>query len=162
MIRTMTDADGSRVLEIYKMGLDSRNATFEINVPLWSIWDTKHLAHSRFVYENNGLILGWIALTPVSSREIYQGVAEVSVYLDPSAFKKGIGSQLMDRVIQSSESHNIWTLYSSIFPENKGTVKLHEKFNFRLIGFREKIAKLDGVWRNTLLLERRSKIVGID
>ncbi|WP_159023624.1 GNAT family N-acetyltransferase [Formosa sp. L2A11] len=160
MIREMTEADSSRVLDIYKMGLDSRNATFEINVPLWSTWDSKHLEHSRFVWEENNKVLGWVALSPVSSRVMYQGVAEVSVYLDANYLNRGIGSLLMDKVIKSSEDNGIWTLYSSIFPENEGTIKLHEKFKFRLIGRREKIAKLDGLWRDTLLLERRSNIVG--
>ncbi|WP_299779120.1 GNAT family N-acetyltransferase [uncultured Formosa sp.] len=161
MIREMTEADSSRVLDIYKMGLDSRNATFEINVPLWSTWDSKHLKHSRFVWVENDIVLGWIALSPISTRETYSGVAEVSIYLDSTCFQKGIGSLLMDHVIKSSEDHGIWTLHSSVFPENIGTLKLHEKFKFRLIGCREKIAQLDGLWRDTLLLERRSNITGI-
>ena len=161
MIREMTQHDNSRVLEIYEMGLDTRNATFETDVPSWTDWDIKHFKHSRFVYAENEEILGWIALSPVSTRKAYEGVAEVSVYIDTNTLGKGIGSKLMDKAIISSEEHLIWTLYSSIFPENTATLKLHEKFGFRIIGTREKIAKLDGKWRDTILLERRSKVIGI-
>ncbi|PNW29074.1 GNAT family N-acetyltransferase [Formosa algae] len=162
MIREMLPTDGPRILDIYNMGLESRNATFETTVPLWSDWDKNHLKHSRFVWDADGVVIGWVALSPVSARVMYQGVVEVSIYLDTSCVQKGIGSLLMNHVIQSSENHGIWTLYSSVFPENEGTLKLHDKFNFRCIGYREKIAKLDGVWRDTLLLERRSSVVGKD
>ena len=161
MIREMTGQDSSRVLEIYKMGLDTRNATFETEVPSWTDWDLKHLSHSRFVYVDNEKILGWTALSPVSTRLVYKGIAEISIYIDKDFFGKGIGSLLMDIVIMSSEEQGIWTLYSSIFPENKATLRLNEKFGFRIIGLREKIAKLDDKWRDTILLERRSKKTGI-
>ncbi len=161
MIRKLNKKDGSRVLEIYKMGLDTRNATFETEVPVWNKWDAKHLQHSRFVYVDNDIVMGWAALTPVSARKVYEGVAEVSIYVDTNFISKGVGSQLMDKIIKSSEEHGIWTLYSSIFPENKATMRLHEKFGFRIIGTREKIAQLDGKWRDTVVLERRSRIVGI-
>lgn len=156
----MMNQDSSRVLEIYQMGLDTRNATFETAVPSWNDWDTKHLKHSRFVYLDGDKILGWIALSPVSTRLVYEGVAEVSIYVDTNFSGKGIGSKLMKKMIESSEKHGIWTLYSSIFPENLATLKLHDKFGFRVIGARERIAKLDGKWRDTLLLERRSKVTG--
>jgi len=161
MIRQMTHQDRLRILEIYKMGLDTRNATFETEVPEWPDWDLHHFKHSRFVYEENGKILGWVALSPVSTRKVYKGVAEISVYIDMETLGKGMGSKLMDRAIISSEENGIWTLYSSIFPENTVTLKLHEKFGFRIIGTREKIAKLDGKWRDTILLEKRSKRIGI-
>lgn len=161
MIRGMTSQDANRVLEIYKMGLETRNATFETDVPSWADWDAKHHAHSRFVFVEGERVLGWIALAPVSERQVYAGVAEVSVYIDTDARGKGIGSKLMEQVIFSAEAQGIWTLYSSIFPENKATFRLHEKFGFRRIGRREKIAKLDDRWRDTLLLERRSKVIGI-
>lgn len=161
MIREMVNQDSIRVLQIYKMGLDTRNATFETTVPTWDEWDSKHLMHSRFVYIENETILGWVALSPTSTRLVYKGVAELSIYIDTKSLGKGIGSKLMAEVIKSSEEHGIWTLLSSVFPENTATLKLHEKFGFRIIGTREKIAKLDGKWRNTILLERRSKIVGI-
>ena len=161
MIREMSGLDSSRVLEIYKMGLDTRNATFETKVPSWIDWDKKHLPHSRFVYVDNEKLYGWTALSSVSTRQVYSGVAEISIYIDTDFLGKGIGSELMDKVIMSSENFGIWTLYSSIFPENIATLKLHEKFGFRIIGFREKIAKLDNKWRDTVLLERRSKKIGI-
>lgn len=161
MIREMNPNDSTRILEIYKMGLDTRNATFETNVPSWTDWDSKHLEHSRFVYVENDKILGWVALSPVSTRKVYEGVVEVSVYIDTNSLGKGIGSKLMERVIISSEMHGIWTLYSSVFPENTATLKLHDKFGFRIIGIREKIAQLDNIWRDTVLLERRSKKIGI-
>ena len=162
MIREMNHADAFRVLEIYKLGLDTRNATFETEVPPWEEWDSRHHKHSRFVYEENGKVLGWVVLSAVSSRKAYAGVAEVSVYVDTAHSGKGIGSKLMRKVIESSEEHGIWTLYSSIFPENLATLRLHRKFDFRTIGTREKIARLDSQWRDTILLERRSSRIGID
>jgi L-amino acid N-acyltransferase YncA len=161
MIREMISEDSSRVLEIYKMGVDTHNATFETNVPSWADWDSNHLKHSRFVYTNNEKVLGWVAISPVSSRSAYKGVAEVSIYVETQTQGKGIGSLLMEKVITSSEEHGIWTLFSSVFPENKATLKLHEKFDFRIIGKRERIAQMNGKWRDTIQSERRSKIVGI-
>lgn len=161
MIREMVIPDSIRVLEIYKMGLETHNATFETNVPSWDDWDSDHLNHSRFVFTENEKILGWVALSPVSKRSAYKGVAEVSIYIDTDILGKGIGSQLMEKAIASSEKHGIWTLYSSIFPENTASLKLHEKFKFRIIGTRERIAQTDGKWRDTILLERRSKKTGI-
>ena len=156
----MLQDDSDRVLEIYRMGLDTRNATFETTVPSWHEWDSKHLIHSRFVSEENGTIVGWAALTPFSAREVYRGVAEVSIYVSTDFRRKKIGSGLMKQIIESSESNGIWTLFSSVFPENEATLKLHLKFGFRIIGKREKIARLDGKWRDTILLERRcSEIV---
>jgi phosphinothricin acetyltransferase len=162
MIREMQQSDGPRILEIYKLGQDTRNATFENQVPSWQDWDSKHISHSRFVYEEEGQVLGWAALSPVSSREVYKGVAEVSIYIDTDYKGKGIGTKLMEYLIKSSEENSIWTLFSSIFPENVATLKLHEKFGFRIIGTREKIAQHYGKWRDTVILERRSKKVGIN
>ena len=156
MIREMKTADSTAVMRIYEMGLETRNATFETEVPTWEEWDALHLKHSRFVYVVSEKVLGWAALSPVSSRKAYQGVAEVSVYVDTEFAGRGIGSQLMEKLILSSEENGIWTLYSSIFPENKATFQLHKKFGFRFIGHREKIGQLDGIWRDTLLLESRS------
>jgi phosphinothricin acetyltransferase len=156
IVRDMLQGDSKSVLEIYRMGLETRNATFETTVPTWQEWDSKHLSHSRFVSESEGNIVGWAALTPFSTREVYRGVAEVSVYIANGFRAKGIGSGLMEKIIISSELNGIWTLVSSIFPENEATLKLHTKFGFRIIGKREKIARLDGLWRDTILLERRS------
>ncbi len=153
----MISQDSSRVTEIYKLGLDTRNATFENDDPSWIDWDLKHLKHSRFVYLDNDKIIGWIALSLISARLVYNGVAEVSIYIDTGILGKGIGSKLMDIMIESSEKYGIWTLYSNIFPENNATLKLHGKFGFRIIGTREKIAKLAGKWRDTILLERKVK-----
>ena len=157
----MTKQDSLRVLEIYKMGLETRMATFETIVPSWTVWDLKHLSHSRLVYIDNDKILGWSALSPVSTRLTYNGVAEISIYVDTDNLGKGIGSMLMEKMIESSEQNNVWTLFSSVFPENTSTLKLHEKFGFRIIGRRDRIAQLDGIWRDTILLELRSKKVGL-
>ena len=160
MIRPATDNDAESVLSLYAKGLETRNATFETVVPTWAEWDAKHHKHSRFVFEDRGEVIGWVALAPTSTRAVYAGVAEVSVYVDPANGGKGIGSSLLAKAIESSEHHGIWTLYSSVFPENKATIALHKKFGFREIGYRERIAQLDGIWRSTVLLERRSEAVG--
>jgi len=156
MIRTMLQSDNERVLDIYRMGLETRNATFETIVPSWQEWDSKHLSHSRFVFEEDDIVTGWAALTPFSTREVYKGVAELSIYVATGFRGRKIGSELMEQVISSSEQNGIWTLVSSVFPENEATLKLHEKFGFRVIGRRVRIARLDGKWRDTILLERRS------
>lgn len=161
MIRAMQDSDGPQVIEIYAYGLKTRNATFETKVPTWEKWTAKHLKHSRFVYELDGEAVGWVALSPVSSREVYKGVAEVSIYVGEKYLGQGIGTKLMQTVIESSEANGIWTLYTSLFPENAASVKLHKNFGFRQVGIREKIARLDGIWRDTLILERRSTVVGV-
>jgi L-amino acid N-acyltransferase YncA len=159
MVRNMLNSDSQKVLEIYRMGLETRNATFETVVPSWQEWDAKHLRHSRFVFEEDSKIAGWAALSPFSSREVYKGVAEVSIYVATGLRGKKIGSALMEKIIASSELNGIWTLVSSVFPENEATLKLHAKFGFREIGRRERIAKLDGIWRDTILLERRNTII---
>ena len=159
MVRNMLNSDSQKVLEIYRMGLETRNATFETAVPSWQEWDSKHLRHSRFVFEEDSKIAGWAALSPFSSREVYKGVAEVSIYVATGLRGKKIGSALMEKIIASSELNGIWTLVSSVFPENEATLKLHAKYGFREIGRRERIAKLDGIWRDTILLERRSTVI---
>ena len=152
----MHPGDSQRVLEIYKMGLETRNSTFETMAPSWQEWDSKHLSHSRFVSEQEGIITGWAALTPFSARDVYKGVAELSIYVAADFRGRGIGSALMEEIVISSEANGIWTLVSSVFPENESTLRLHKKFGFREIGRREKIAQLDGIWRDTILFERRS------
>jgi phosphinothricin acetyltransferase len=156
MVRDMLYSDSETVLEIYRIGLETRNATFETTVPSWQEWDSKHLTHSRFVSVTDSIVVGWAALTPFSTREVYRGVAEVSIYIAAGFRGKKIGSNLMEQIIISSELNGIWTLVSSVFPGNEATLRLHEKFGFRIIGKRERIAKLDGKWRDTILLERRS------
>ena len=114
------------------------------------------LKHSRFVIESDNETAGWIALSPVSSRCNYSGVAEVSIYIHPDFSGLGFASRLMEQLIEESGQNGIWTLQSSVFPENLASVKLHEKFGFRKVGFREKISKMDGIWRDTILFERRN------
>lgn len=162
MIREFNEYDSPSVLEIYKLGLETLNASFETQIPSWHEWDCKFHKHSRFVYEENSKVIGWVALSGVSTRAVYAGVAEISIYVDTRFLSRGIGSMLMGEVIVSSEKNGIWTLVSSIFPENIATLRLHEKFGFRIVGIRERIARLDNKWRNTLLLERRSEKVGTD
>jgi phosphinothricin acetyltransferase len=156
-IRIMTDSDSETVLEIYRMGIETRNATFETVVPGWDVWDANHHKHSRFIVEKDNKIVGWVALSPVSGRDAYKGVAEISIYVDTNYPGRGIGSKLMENVIKSSEENGIWTLYTSLFPENRASVDLHKKFGFRIVGTREKIGCLDGIWRDTLIMERRSR-----
>ena len=161
MIRKMHASDGQRVLQIYGQGLETRNATFETEVPEWKHWDLAHHKFCRFVYEQKGEVMGWGALAPVSSRSCYKGVAEISVYIDTDCLGQGIGGKLMKAVIDESEKSGIWTLHASIFPENVASHKLHLRHGFRELGIRERIARLDGIWRDTLILERRSQKVGV-
>lgn len=156
IIKPLNDSHRKEILEIYKLGIETKNATFNTVVPTWEEWDNSHLKHSRFVIENDDKIAGWIALSPVSSRCNYSGVAELSVYIHPDFAGLGFASELMKILIDESERNGIWTLQSSIFSENVASVKLHEKFDFRKIGFREKISKIDEIWRDTLLYERRN------
>ena len=161
MIRPMDSNDAPAVLEIYKKGLETGNATFETEVPDWEHWDLSHHTFCRVVYEENGKVVGWGALAPVSNRSCYKGVAEISIYVDTDNLGRGIGGKLMEAVVESSEKNGIWTLYASIFPENAASHKMHLRHGFREVGTREKIAQRDGIWRDTLILERRSEKAGI-
>lgn len=154
-IRAMKPEDWNRVAAIYEEGIATGQATFETEVPSRDEWDRKHHAHSRFVAEREGLVVGWGALSPVSPRRAYAGVAEVSVYVAPDAARTGIGAMLMETLIESARREGIWTLQSSTFPENAGSIRLQETMGFRLVGRRERIGMLDGVWRDTVLMERR-------
>lgn len=160
MIRNMEDADLQAVLVVYRKGIETRNATFEITLPTAEQWDQSHHKFCRYVCVDNGTVAGWAALSPVSQRSCYSGVAEISIYVDPEQSGRGIGTRLMAHLIPASEKNGIWTLYSSIFPENKASRRLLLKFGFREVGRRERIAQLDGCWRSTLILERRSKVIG--
>jgi phosphinothricin acetyltransferase len=160
-ISAMLPEHWEAVKTIYEMGIATGQATFQLQAPAtWELWDKGHLLHSRFVAINYGKVIGWAALSPTSARECYKGVCELSVYVDPSHGGRGIGSLLMEAVIYSSEANGVWTLFSSTFPENKASIALQKKYGFREIGYREKIAQQNGLWRNTVLLERRSKVVG--
>jgi L-amino acid N-acyltransferase YncA len=148
------------VKTIYEQGIATGQATFQTGAPTWEEWNASHLTHCRLVAIEAGEVIGWAALTPVSGRCVYAGVAEVSVYISPDHRGQGVGQMLLDALITTSEQHNIWTLQAGIFPENQASVHIHEKCGFRLIGYRERIGQHYGIWRDTVLLERRSKKVG--
>ena len=160
--RNLKETDWEQVSQIYQEGLDTGNATFESNLPSWNEWNNGHLKKCRIIAEIKNKIVGWSALSPVSSRCVYGGVAEVSVYVSTKFSGKKIGTKLLERLITESENNEIWTLQAGIFPENKGSLTLHERLGFRKVGYREKIGKMNGVWRNTILLERRSNITGME
>lgn len=144
------------VRKIYEQGIATGDATFQTDAPDWGEWDLSHLSYSRLAALENEEVIGWVALTPVSGRCVYAGVAEISVYVDPRHHGKGIGKTLMQAVIVDSEAHGIWTLQAGIFPENVASIRLHETVGFRVVGVREKIGKMNGRWRDTVFLERRS------
>jgi phosphinothricin acetyltransferase len=149
------------VRAIYAEGIATGNATFTTEPPTWEAWDTSHLPTCRLVAADaDGRVLGWAALSPVSSRCVYAGVAEVSVYVAENARGQGVGRQLLGALVAESEQLGLWTLQAGIFPENAASVRLHEAAGFRPVGRRERISQLHGVWRDTLLLERRSTVVG--
>ena len=160
VIRDLQAADWPAVRAIYAEGLATGQATFETTPPEWTAWEAAHLPDCRFIAEESGMVCGWAALTPVSGRCVYAGVAEVSVYVAGVARGKGVGGQLLERLIIASEQAGLWTLQAGIFPENVASVRLHLKAGFRLVGHRERIGQLQGVWRDTVLLERRSTTVG--
>ena len=147
------------VKTIYEEGIATGNATFQSVAPTWKEWDESHVANSRLIAIENNEVLGWAALTAVSGRCVYAGVGEVSVYVSANARGKGVGKLLLQALIDESEKNNFWTLQAGIFPENIASKKIHETCGFRIIGKREKIGKMNHVWRDTLLLERRSKVV---
>jgi L-amino acid N-acyltransferase YncA len=147
--------------KIYELGIATGNATFQSEAPSWEEWEKNHLSECRIVLLDNNLVLGWAALTPVSGRCVYSGVAEVSIYIHPDYHGKGLGKGLLSELIRQSEKAAIWTLQAGIFPENVASMKLHVSVGFREIGYRERIGKMNDVWRNTILLERRSNLVGI-
>ena len=154
----MSASDWEQVREIYLEGIRSGHSTFETEAPSWEKWDEGHLQFARLVMRDGETILGWAALSPVSKRHVYRGVAEVTVYVSEKARGQGVGRSLLEALIDESEKNGIWTLQASIFPENAASVQLHLRCGFREVGRRERIAMLKGVWRDTLLLERRATI----
>ena len=150
------------VKTIYEEGIATGNATFQTAAPSWQEWDNAHVKTCRIIATENNEVLGWAALTPVSSRCVYAGVAEVSVYVATNSIGKNIGSLLLQALINESEQNGIWTLQSGIFPENKASISMHEKNGFRVIGYRERIGKMGNIWRDNISLERRSDKIGID
>jgi L-amino acid N-acyltransferase YncA len=158
-IRDLRPGDWAEVAGIYAAGVESRNATFETAVPSWEEWAARHLARPRLVGVEAGAVVGWAALSPASARPCYAGVAEDSVYVAPGRQGRGVGRALLEELVARSEAEGIWTLQTSIFPENRASLALHQRCGFRVVGVRERIAQLDGVWRDTVLLERRAGAV---
>ncbi|WP_372751467.1 N-acetyltransferase family protein [Labilibaculum sp.] len=161
-IQPMTKESWADVARIYEMGIATKNATFQNEIPDWDSWNKAHSKHCRLVGLVNGKIVVWAALSPISSRPVYAGVAELSVYVDSAYRGKGLGHKMMDAIIKESEEKGIWTLQSGVFPENTGSINLHHKHGFSTIGIKKRIGKMEGKWRDVALLERRSTVVGID
>jgi L-amino acid N-acyltransferase YncA len=160
-LRNIDHTNFDQVAEIYKQGIETGLATFQNDIPDWDSWDKSHLSNCRIAVFENNQMAGWASLSPVSGRCVYAGVAEVSVYIAAGQRGKGVGSLLLNQLIDQSEKAGFWTLQSGIFSENIASVKLHEKCGFRQIGYREKIGRKNGIWKDNIIMERRSKIVGI-
>jgi L-amino acid N-acyltransferase YncA len=158
-LRPLEPDDWPAVAEIYWDGMRGGLATFETEVPTWEVWDASHLRGHRLVADLLGEVVGWAALAPVSSRPCYRGVVENSVYVARQARGLGIGRRLLEELIAGAERAGIWTIQTAIFPENRASLALHERCGFGVVGTRERIAKRDGIWRDTVFLERRSKEV---
>ena len=158
IVDEMRANDWEQVRAIYVEGIRSGHATFETQAPSWERWDEAHLPFARLVLRDGERVLGWAALSPVSKRKVYRGVAEVTVYVAEQARGQGIGRALLESLIAAAEANGIWTLQASIFPENTASCELHRRCGFREVGRRERIAMLSGVWRDTLLFERRSPV----
>ena len=157
-VRHMSEADWPAVRRIYQLGMDTNRATFQTECPPWEEWNRSHLAPCRLVIVKNGAVVGWTALTAVSDRCVYAGVAATSIYMDPAAQGQGAGTQLLRALILESEEQGFWTLQSGIFEDNLASIRLHERCGFRMVGYRERIGRDQfGLWRNTVLMERRSK-----
>jgi L-amino acid N-acyltransferase YncA len=161
LIDQMNADDWDQVRSIIREGIATGHTTFEKDAPSWEKWDAGHLQFARLVARQGDRVLGWAALSPVSNREAYRGVAELSISVAEDNRGRRIGCALLEALIEQSETNEIWTLQAAIFPENTASVKLHLRCGFRDVGRRERIGKLNGAWRDTLLFERRSKIVGV-
>jgi L-amino acid N-acyltransferase YncA len=162
MVEKMTARHWEGVRAVYAEGLATGDASFETEAPGWERWDASHLACCRLVALEGARVAGWAALSPVSGRKVYEGVAEVSVYVGAEFRGRGLGRALLSALVAESEANGIWTLQASVFPENAASVALHLSCGFREMGRRERIAQRDGRWRDTVLLERRSRTVGVD
>ena len=161
-IEMMIDDHWPDVRKIYEQGIATRNATFQTLAPSWEEWDKAHSSEVRLVAVINQQVVGWAAISPVSTRYVYRGVAEVSVYVNSDFRGNGVGFKLLQALIHLSEEKGFWTLQAGIFPENIASLKIHENLGFRVVGTREKIGKMEETWRNTMLLERRSTIAGLN
>lgn len=167
MIDLMKYEDWEQIRAIYLEGIGTGNSTFETVAPEWGRWDSGHLAEHRFVAREGDSISGWVALSPVSSRCVYSGVVELSIYVGTSYWGRGVGSALIEALIASTEKAGIWTLQATIFPENTASLHLIEKHGFRKVGVHEKLGKMRcgkfaGTWRDVVLMERRSRVAGVD
>lgn len=159
-VRPMTPADWPAVRAIYAEGIATGNATFETSAPEWPAWDAGHTSEHRFVaVDADDAVLGWVACSSVSDRCVYAGVLELSVYVAAAARGRGVGSALLAALVASTEAAGVWTLQTGIFPENEASLALHARHGFRVIGTRERIGRMNGVWRDTVLLERRSAAI---
>jgi L-amino acid N-acyltransferase YncA len=154
--------DWDQVGRIYLDGLATGDASFEVEAPSWEMWDQRHHRHSRLAARSNGRVVGWAALAPVSPRACYAGVAEVSVYVAADSRGMGVGKRLLEALVASSEQHGIWTLQGATFPENLASLRIQQTCGFRVVGRRERVAQRSGVWRDTVMTERRSRVVGVD
>ena len=161
-VRPLDNADWPMVARIYGEGIATGNATFETDVPEWDDWDRGHIDSCRLIAESDGSVVAFAALSPVSSRWVYRGVAEPSIYVAPNMRGKGVGNSLLGRLVVDSEEAGFWTLQTAIFPENSVSVRLHESHGFRIVGTRERLGRRDGIWRDVLLMERRSSTVGVN
>ncbi len=166
-IEPMKAEDWEEVRAIYLEGIATGHATFEPGAPDWDKWDSAHLPEPRLVARAGGQVAAWAALSRVSARRVYAGVCEVSIYVRSACRGKGIGDALLGALIDASEKSGIWTLQAGIFPENVTSIDLHKKHGFRILGIRERVGKmtfgeLEGKWRDVVLMERRSKVAGID
>jgi len=161
IVRPMTPDDWEQVASAYREGIATGNATFETDVPSWEDWNAGHLAAGRLVADGDEALLGWAALSPVSDRCAYAGVAEASVYVAASSRGRGIGRKLLDETIRASEDAGIWTLQAGVFPENEASLALLAACGFCVVGTRQRLGHMNGVWRDVILLERRSSVVGV-
>lgn len=159
-IEMLQDTDWEGVREVYREGIATGNATFETAVPTWHEWDRQHLPAGRLVARGEGRVIGWAGLSPVTDRCTYSGVAEISVYVANATRGRGIGKALLHQLIDASEGAGIWTLQAGIFPANKASIALHRSCGFREVGRRERLGQLQGEWRDVLLMERRSQVIG--
>jgi L-amino acid N-acyltransferase YncA len=160
-IKPMQPADWPTVREIYREGIATGQATFETQLSDWEKWDSGHRQDCRLIARQGNQVLGWAALSPVSGRRVYSGVAEVSVYVAAAARGRGVGTALLKALIEESESRGVWMLQAGIFPENAASIAIHKSCGFHEVGIRQRIGKLGETWRDVLLLERRSTAVGI-
>lgn len=160
-VKPLTSKHYPAVKTIFEAGIATKNATFTTEAPNWSEWDAQHLSSCRFVVIDKNKVVGWVALMPYSNVPAYRGVAEISIYIAENYRNKGVGKKLMETLIQEAESNFIWMLHAKIFPENLASIALHKHFGFRIVGVFEQIGQLDNNWRDVVLMERRSQLVGL-